>query len=554
MIGIARESNVRRAPGDAAIEKDRIAAWLLAVVILAVVLGAYLRFDNLAGKTFWEDEAFTALHTTGHLDHGDLRPLFNGRIYSVSRLQELETLSDRRGLGATVSSLAAEDRDQGVLYYILERGAVTLFGTSIMGYRLLGALLGVLSIGAAWLLADILYNSKSTAALFAGIVALSPFEVLYAHEARGYTLTALMTLLGSYLFLRGVRRPTFGSWTAYSVAMTLGLYSSLLLALVAIGHVVYAGIVLRDNRRALLGCVTALCVSAALYAPWFIGVAFNNKLIGAQLAWGATKYPLRLMVEKWLFNANAQFFDLEWLTLKFALIGALVLALMAAATIVLVMRAPRKQWTFVLLLGGITAALFIGRDLVTHSHWSTIARYLIPTWLAFQLAVAYALDRWRTAAKWGFVLVVLVFGVEGVSAVVNTQAASWYNNQIGAPVPSLAKVINKSVNPLVVGEKGWAFYLDLSRYLRPGVHVELFADAKNVKIDTAGYDVIVPTPSQAIRQDFSRQGYALQKVYAFRGASTPYRSFHKALKTPKAAKTEHSVAFPDRLYALVRKT
>jgi uncharacterized membrane protein len=541
--------------------RSRVATWAAAVLCLAIACGILLRFQNLGGKVFWQDESYTALHASGHLDRGDLRPLFDGRIHSAGELRRLEQITPDRGWGATVSAIASEDSDQGLLYYVFERGFMQIFGSSITAYRLLGALIGVLTIAAAWLFASALFESVTIAAIFAAIVALSPFEVLYAHEARSYTLTALMTLVTSAALLHAVRRKSPGTWLAYALSVALGLYASMLLAAVVLAHALYVIFEYRyrGERGAVAWTIGSAALGVVLFLPWIAVVIAHQRMVSTELVWGSTAYPLRSMLEKWLFNASAQFFDLEWISLKFAAIGALVLLLAVVSVVVLVRTAPERRWSFVVLLGGVTAVLLIGRDLVQHSHWSTTARYLIPTWLAMQLAVAYALDRWmapsgevrrgvRLAAPAIFVALLLL---EGVSSWIGTRASAWYNNELSAATPSLANAIDETENPLVVGEKSWAFYLDASNYLRPDVQVLLFADARGAHIDTAGYrNVLVPTPSAALRAALQQSGYALRLVYRFGGTAQPYAQFHQTLKSG-ARPSSSSVSFPNELYVAV---
>jgi uncharacterized membrane protein len=56
----------------------------------------------------------------------------------------------------------------------------------------------------------------------------SLFSVLYAQEARQYSLWILITLISSYAILRAIRKQTFFSWLIYSVAMALSFYTFIL--------------------------------------------------------------------------------------------------------------------------------------------------------------------------------------------------------------------------------------------------------------------------------------------------------------------------------------
>ena len=83
------------------------------------------------------------------------------------------------------------------------------------------------------------------------IVAVGSFHVLYGQEARPYMMFAVLVLLSNAILLRAIalqKSPaTFKStsklskavWSIYAIALSLGLYSSLLYFLVAFAHGLY---------------------------------------------------------------------------------------------------------------------------------------------------------------------------------------------------------------------------------------------------------------------------------------------------------------------------
>ena len=533
------------------------------LLFVALAIGIWLRLSHLETKVFWQDESFTALHATGHLDVRDLRPLFDGRVHSIQDFQRLEEVSPRYGVRAAVSAVASEDRHQGVLYHVLERLSLQLFGNSITADRILSAIFGVLAIPLAFLAAFELFASGAVATVFAAIIALSPFQVLYAHEARGYAMTSFVLLLSTYLFLRATKIRTTTSWAIYAVSIPIALYTHILSMLVFVAHFLYSMTLpeLRRNRAPFI----ALVVGTLMYAPWLAVLISGRRDVEVQMEWGASQYPVKLFIEKWLFNINAQFFDLEWLSLKYAVIGVVILALSAYSIFFLIRRGTRAQWLFVLLLAGATAIPMIGRDLIEHSHWSLIARYMIPSWLALQLAVAYCLasqaawSGWgiRAARGWALVIVALL-SVEAISAIVNTRAQSWYDDVQDAAAPQIAERINQSRSPLIVGEHAWTFYLMLSRYLHTDVKVQLFADSRDKPLIDASLsrDVFVPTPSSYFRASLERQGFTLRRVYDYGDRSSPYAVFHAAAsggeaERPTSELSSEPTSFPHQLYLLV---
>jgi uncharacterized membrane protein len=539
--------------------------WLSWCVWTAVAVGVVLRFTNLEHKVFWQDEAFIALHVTGHLERVELRSLFDGRVHPIADLQRLQARETGRGFGSTLHALALEDADQGALYYIAERAAIDVLGTSFAAFRFAGALFGGLAIAFAFLLGAELFESPASGALFAAVIALSPFEVLYAHEARGYTLTILMTLVISWLLLVALRRRQFAVWVAYAACATLALYANAILGLVLVTQLLYVILTHRRERAVLLACISANVAALALFVPWMIVMYSNRTSISEQVGWGAQTYPFKIVLEKWLYNISAQFFDLAWLELKLAVIGGLILVLSAYAIYYLIRYAKAEQSSFVIILGATTMLAFGGRDLVEHAHWSTTARYLIPTWLALQLSVAYLLAvgvngvrRIGAPSAWAAITVALLV-CEAWSSVVNTQADSWYNNALSAAMPSLAATINLTHHPLLVGEHSWAFYLAIAPYLNSDVSVQLFREPHDLHVAFADHqDVFVPTPSSAFAAELQREGFALRPVYLYQTRSSAYEQAHAALRSanarPELTQVPKTVVnYPSELYVLEKR-
>jgi uncharacterized membrane protein len=73
-----------------------------------------------------------------------------------------------------------------------------------------------------------------TAWLAVAIIAISPFQIVYAQEARPYSLFVMLILLSSAVLLGGMRLKTNSSWAIYAVTLVVGFYSHLLLEIVAI--------------------------------------------------------------------------------------------------------------------------------------------------------------------------------------------------------------------------------------------------------------------------------------------------------------------------------
>ena len=148
------------------------ATWLAVVVLTA--LGAALRFATLDTQSFWLDE----LVTVSLLDR-DFADMLEGV----------------RGTEATP-----------YLYYVLAWPWAQVFGLGEVGLRSLSAVVGTLAVPVSYA-AGAALCSRRVGVVVAALVAVHPFLVWYAQEARSYSL---LVLLGAcvVLFLgRALRAP-----------------------------------------------------------------------------------------------------------------------------------------------------------------------------------------------------------------------------------------------------------------------------------------------------------------------------------------------------------
>jgi mannosyltransferase len=158
---------------------------------LVVVVGAALRLFRLGTKSFWLDEATSAV-----LAQAD-RHVFVGAI--LHRQANM------------------------VLYYALLRGWIRL-GSGESVIRCLSVVAGVAAIPAIYLLGTRLFGSKAgrVAAL---LLSLHAFHIRYSQEARAYSLFLLLAILSSLFFLRSLERPSRKNWAAYILLSALMVYA-----------------------------------------------------------------------------------------------------------------------------------------------------------------------------------------------------------------------------------------------------------------------------------------------------------------------------------------
>lgn len=187
--------------------------WLL---IVWIAIGAVLRFANLAAKSPWTDEFATLVFSLGH--SFETIPL--DQLITIDQL--LEPLQpDTSTLSDVARYLSTEDVHPP-LYFGLAHLWLQLFApesglVSLWAARALPALLGVLSIPAMYGLGLLTLRSHLIAQLAAAFMAVSPYGVYLAQEARHYTISivwVIASLACCGMALRCIQRQRPLAWMA----------------------------------------------------------------------------------------------------------------------------------------------------------------------------------------------------------------------------------------------------------------------------------------------------------------------------------------------------
>ncbi len=198
------------------IQVSRRTGRLVALALLAVVIaGGALRFTHLDRQIFWDDEVWTALRITGNGDDA-LEKLYDGRTLTVARLDTM--LHARAGsVSPIIKGLATFEPQWPPLWYVLAWLWSAIFGTSPQALRALAATFGIALVPAAYRLAYELFRARAPALFAAALVALSPAEIVYAREARGYSLLILIVASSMALTLYALRTRRVAPWYAFGL-------------------------------------------------------------------------------------------------------------------------------------------------------------------------------------------------------------------------------------------------------------------------------------------------------------------------------------------------
>ncbi len=197
------------------------------ILIVAIALGAILRFWHLDLKPLWMDEVITTIFSLGKT-YNDL-PL--GVVFPLERVQEIFTFQPKVSCAEIAENIARQSTHPPLFFCSMHAwlGWLSHDGQNlVLKLRELPALFGVGAIAAIY--AVNLAFSKTSALTAAAVMAVSPFAVYLSQEARHYTLPTLLITLGLLglmqiqqdIFIK--QKVRFWVWFSWAIINSISLY------------------------------------------------------------------------------------------------------------------------------------------------------------------------------------------------------------------------------------------------------------------------------------------------------------------------------------------
>lgn len=182
--------------------------WLhLLLLLLLILLGLVLRLTNLTAKPLWTDEFSTIVFSLGN---SFLQVPLDQAISSEILLEPLRPTPGVE-VDAVVRSLFRES-NHPPLYFLLTHFWLKLFPVTENGLvsawsvRSLSAIIGAATIPFTFALGWLAFRSRLVAQVAAALMAVSPFGIYLAQEARHYTLPTLWILVSLCCLMIAARR------------------------------------------------------------------------------------------------------------------------------------------------------------------------------------------------------------------------------------------------------------------------------------------------------------------------------------------------------------
>lgn len=512
-IGAVRQPNEGR---------QTMPLWLKYGVIALISLGVFFRFYQLDRKVYWIDETNSSLRSLGYTKTELIDTLFTGEPVTAAELRQFQQLDPNRGWGDTWKALTGT-AEHTPLYFLLARAWVGLVGHSVATMRALTALFSLLVFPALYWLCRELFDPvvKPEVAhwigwVSLGLFAIMPMHVLYAQEARPYSLLSVLILVSSALLLRAARSANPWTWLLYGLSVVAGLYSQLLFSLVVLAHGFYMLLTRQLSRAYLL----AAGLASLTLLPWLLllvkqweKVSHSTRSLRDSSSWG-------YIFDRWCLNLNLAFLSQELGAANLLLVAALLIALYLFCR-----RLPKRTWLFVLLLIGVPFVVLAVPDLLWGGRRSLRIRYLLPSLFGFQLVLAYGFATWQVWSKplqryfWQGLMLVLVIGGL-VAAGTNAHAiVPWPKSlpRSGYYLP-VAEIVNQGKNPLVISDGPVTDVLAFSAWLRPDVTLQLPLERK-FRLARKYEPIYLLNASEQLQEILSRRGYGLSVAYVDRSDS-----------------------------------
>ena len=452
------------------------------LIVTILALGIFFRFVNLDKKVFWYDETFTSLRVSGYTyieaEETLKQKTAASEMIKVEDLQQYQTFQQQNGLQGLLNGLAKEEAQLAPLYFIAVQSWVKLLGDSVLVTRSVSALASLLTLPAIYWLSQLLFNSPVVSWSAVVLIAVSPFHVLYAQEARPSSWLTVFILLSSAAFIKAIKSNKKLDWVIYTIILALGFYTHLNIIILSVGHCIY---ILFNKQfwqqKILLNYFVGSFISLLLFVPWLIDLYINLSSAQTMTSWLSDDVNIKSLVKAWILNINRLFIDFNYAFVYADLLSYLSMiltSLLVCYSIYFIIRYTHKQtWSFIIIIIVINVLPLLLPDIIFEGKRSAVARYLIIAYLGIQLAVAHLIAKlmfnhiknfyqalWRLATAF-------LISLSIISCLILSQPDAWWNKLSSFDIPKVAEILNQTENSIVICQG--IIPLDLSHRLKSNI-------------------------------------------------------------------------------------
>lgn len=502
--------------------KTRSSSTLL-LIWIAIAIG--LRLTNLEAKPPWTDEFSTLVFSLGN----SFRTVpLNQAIAVDVLLRPLQPNSDA-GVAEVVQHLLSES-NHPPLYFVLTHWwlqfwAPDSFGlVSVWAARSLSALFGAASIPAIYGLAWLAFRSQLVSQLAAAMMAVSPYGIFIAQEARHYTLAILWVIASLSCLVvatRHIQQQTSlpgwvgVSWTGinilgiathYFFSFTLGAEAFVLIALR--WHVGKRDI---SSWRQIYAVAVATFIGSLAWLPVFLSSSNGGKLTEwiqssdrTGLAWLS---PIFQALAGWITMLSLLPVESPMLPVMIAS-GVVMLVFLVWALPILsrglqiqLQKSATRLMTQVLagVVCGAIALFFIctyffGVDLTRGPRYNFVYFPAVIVLVGASLAICWqtAKTNWKVGGKKAVMLIWLMGLLGGLTVVCNLGYQKYYRPDL------LVQLMQKSPAPMLIATT-YKTHVQIGEMMGIGRELKLSSQADNFQFLLA-YEHPTATLQQTLEQ------------------------------------------------------
>ncbi|MBD2414335.1 hypothetical protein FACHB389_28615 [Nostoc calcicola FACHB-389] len=479
------------------------------LIIILIVIGVCFRFVNLDKKMYWGDEVFSSLRISGYTRSEVDKNLLDGHLVTVEDLHQYQYPNPQKNTTDVIKGIVLEDSQILPLHVLMTRFWLQCFGSSVAVTRSFSAFISLFTFPCIYWLCKELFESSQIGWMAMGLVAVSPVHVIYAQEARAYSLWIVAILISSAALLRARRLQTKVSWCIYAATLPLGFYSHILFCFVALAQVIYVVAIERLRlTKTLISFLLSFVAGAITFAPWLWIIITHPQ--PEAVAWANIKQTFLSSSVRWSGIISRSFLDLgvspsDSIKIQIALLPLIliVLILIIYSIYFLCRRTSKEVWLFVLTLIGSVGLPLLIADFVFQKRYAN-TRYTLPCILGIQLACAYLLTTKITSnylknwqrKLWSLVIIMVV--ISGISScIISSQATMWWNKfpEKFQDYPKSASIINQTDKPLVITDDTIIALL-IYHLVDPKVKFQIVAPDRLPEVSSGFSDVFLFYPSK----------------------------------------------------------
>ncbi|TVP66906.1 MAG: phospholipid carrier-dependent glycosyltransferase [Nodularia sp. (in: Bacteria)] len=482
-------------------------SWFQFVLLLVwLIIGIGLRFTNLTAKPPWTDEFATLVFSLGN----SFLPVPLDQAIAPDILLQPLQINPAASIGDVIHNLLIEDHHPP-FYFVLVHLWMRLFPNqeglvSLFAARSFPTLLSALSIPCAYLLGKLAFRSPLVGQLSAAMMAVSPYNIFLAQEARHYSLAVIWVMASLTCFIIAIRHlqnrillplwliiawvgvNALGIATHYFFVLTLGA-EALVLIFVAWQQYTHAKSLpfLSPLWWRIYFIAAGTAVAGVVWLPGLL----QNRYSSSMTEWIKTERvgldwvnPIFQALAAWVTMISLLPVEAPQLTVVIAS-GLVMLIFFIWATPILVrglkvqLQQPETGSITQVLSGVVLGAIalfffftyFLGIDLTRGARYSFVYFPAVIILLGASLAVCYQnpdIGKWGITGKKAVCLIWLMGLISAITVTSNLGYRKYYRPDLlvpvieqNSPIPVLIATTHKSL--VQIGEMmGIAWELKLS--------------------------------------------------------------------------------------------